>query len=96
MKPVTTGPGISGTFNDELVKLVLVFRTQSNDQRWRLYIGALRSHGFSLRVYATDPDTEVYSVERSLNMLESIHAILGIEWDSWQSRVQAAMALPAA
>jgi hypothetical protein len=93
MKPVTTGPGISGTFTDDLVALIFDLRTQSKDQRWRLYIEALPSPGYSLRVYAPDLHTEVHAVRKNPNTMPTISEILAAEWDSWQARVRAAVAL---
>ena len=93
MKPVTTGPGISGTFNDGLVALILNLRTQTKNQGWRLYIEALRSDGYSLRVYAPDHHTEVHAVRKGLKTIPTIDQILATESNSWQSRVRAAAAL---
>jgi hypothetical protein len=93
MKPVTTGPGISGIFTDDLVALIFDLRAESKDQRWRLYIEALRSHEYSLRVYAPDSHTEVHTVAKNLSTLETIRELLVKEGMSWQSRVLAALAL---
>jgi hypothetical protein len=93
MKPITTGPGISGIFADELAALVFDLRTQSNDPRWRLYIEAVPGHGYSLRIYGPDVHSEVYAVRKNINALETIRQILVTEWNLWQSRVRAAAAL---
>jgi hypothetical protein len=93
MKPVTTGPGISGTFTDELVTLIFNLRTQTKDQGWRLYIEALGSHEYSLRVYAPDLHTDVHTVARNPKILESLRELFVTETSSWRSRVQAAAAL---
>jgi len=90
MKPVTTGPGISGVFSDDLATLLSDLRAESKDNRWRLYIEALPSGGFSLRIYAPDLRTVVHAVRKNINTLETIRQILAKEWESWQSRVQAA------
>jgi hypothetical protein len=93
MKPVTTGPGISGTFSDDLVILVSDLRVESKNSGWRLYIEAVPGHGYSLRIYAPDLHSEVYAVRRNLKTLETIRQILANEWSLWQSRVRAAVAL---
>lgn len=93
MKPVTTGPGISGVFSDSLVALVSDLRVESKDSGWRLYIEAVPSHGYSLRVYGPDLHSEVYAVRRNLKTLETIQQILANEWNLWQSRVLATAAL---
>ena len=90
MKPVTTGPGISGNLTDELAALVFDLRTKSKDHRWRLYIEAVVGHGFSLRIYAPDLHTVVHAVRKNMNTLETIRQILAGEGNSWQSRVRAA------
>jgi hypothetical protein len=90
MKPVTTGPGISGTFTDELATLVCDFRTESRDQRWRLYIQVLRSPQYSLRVYAPDGHTEPHTITKTSATAKDIREIFLNEAASWQSRVRAA------
>ncbi len=92
MKPVTTGPGISGIFSDDLVKLVSDLRAQSKHDGWRLYIEAVPGHGYSLRIYAPDLHSEVYAVRRNPNTLETIRQILANEVNLWQSRVGTAVA----
>jgi hypothetical protein len=94
MKPVTTGPGISGSFSDDLVILVSDLRAESKDSGWRLYIEAVPGHGFSLRVYAPDVHSEVYAIRKNVNALETIRQILAKEGTLWQARVQAAVTLP--
>jgi hypothetical protein len=90
MKPVTTGPGISGTFTDNLVTLIFDLRTRSKDQRWRLYIQIGEGREYALRVYAPDLHTEVHTVPNNPLTLTTIRDILAAEWNSWQSRGQAA------
>jgi hypothetical protein len=93
MNPVTTGPGISGVFNDDLVILVSDLRAESKNDRWRLYIEAVPGHGYSLRIYAPDVHSDVYAVRKNLKTLETIRQIFGNEVNSWKARVQAAVAL---
>jgi hypothetical protein len=93
MNPVTTGPGISGTLNDDLVRLIFDIRKKSKDQRWRLYIEAPRSLQCSLRVYAPDLHSEVHSVIKSLNTLDAIREILASEMQAWLSRTPQTNAL---
>lgn len=93
MKPVTTGPGISGAFSDNLVTLVSDLRAESKNDGWRLYIEAVPGHGYSLRIYAPDVHSEVFAVRKNMNSLETIRQILAKEGNSWQARVRAAGAL---
>jgi hypothetical protein len=93
MKPVTTGPGISGIFSDDLATLVSDLRVESKNSGWRLYIEAVPGHGYSLRVYGPDLHSESYAVRRNLKALETIRQILANEVTLWQSRVRAAVAL---
>ena|SRR5271165_7048127 len=88
MKPVTTGRGISGIFADELDTLVGEFRTES-DPRWRLYVYALRSPEYCVRVYAPDLHSELHTVPETPDTVEDIRAILLNEAASWLSRVRA-------
>jgi hypothetical protein len=93
MKPVTTGPGISGAFADELGNLTSEFRAESRDERWRLYIEVLQRSEYSLRVYAPDGHTEPYRLPITLNTASEIRQIFAREAESWKSRVRAALAL---
>jgi hypothetical protein len=89
MKPVTTGPGISGVFSDDLVTLVSDLRVESKNNGWRLYTDAVPGHGYSVRIYAPDVHSEVYAVRNNVNTLGTIRQLLASEWKLWQSRVQA-------
>lgn len=91
MHPVTTGPGISGIFADELTTLLTNFRTECNDKRWRLYIESLGTQEYFLRIYAPDLHSEVHKVTRNANIMDAILKILGNEGTSWQSRVALAL-----
>ena len=90
MKPVTTGNGISGTFADELETLIVDIRSESGDQRWCLYIHALGSPAYSLRVYSPDRHTELHIITKALNTAKNVREVLVNEMESWQSRVRAA------
>ena len=92
MKPVTTGPGISGTFADVLATLIYDLRTESSDQRWHLHIHVVRLPEYSLRVYAPDRHTELHTVTKTLHAAKDIRKILMNEVVLWQSRVRVAMA----
>jgi hypothetical protein len=87
MHPVTTGPGISGIFADELVALLFAFRVECNDERWRLYIASLGTHEYSLRVYAPDLHSEMHKVTRNPHIMESIRGVLADEGKAWKARV---------
>ena len=93
MKPVTTGPGISGNFADYLETLMCDLRTESSDERWHLYIQVSRTPGYSLRVYAPDRHTELYTVSTTSRTGNEIWDILVNEVKSWQARVGAAVAI---
>jgi hypothetical protein len=93
MKPVTTGPGISGNVADYLEALMCEFRAESSDERWRIYIQVSRTSEYSLRVYAPDCHTELYTVTMTSNAGNDIRDILVTEAEWWQSRGQAAVAL---
>lgn len=93
MKPVTTGPGISGTFADNLETLICDLRTESRNQRWHLYIKVLRSPEYSFRVYAPDGHTELHTIIKTTNTVQDIREILMNEAGLWQSRVQASAGL---
>jgi len=88
MKPVTTGPGISGTFADVLDSLVCDFRAQVGNDRWHLYIHVLRSPEYSFRVYAPDGHTGLHTVTMTSETADGIRQILWDEAESWQSRVR--------
>ena len=93
MKPVTTGPGISGNVADYLETLMCDLRTESSDERWRLYIQVSRASEYSLRVYAPDRHTELHTVTVTSSTGSEIRDILVNEAESWQSRVRAAVAI---
>jgi hypothetical protein len=93
MKPVTTGPGVSGTFADDLETLICDLRTASGTERWQLYIQVTRSPQYSLRVYAPDGHTEPYTIIKTLDTTKEIRALLLNETESWKARSRAAVAL---
>lgn len=93
MKPVTTGPGVSGTFADDLETLIRDLRTASGTQRWQLYIQVTRSPQYSLRVYAPDGHTEPHTIIKTLDTTKEIRAILLNETEAWKARSRAAAAL---
>ncbi|SPF55670.1 hypothetical protein SBA4_7270003 [Candidatus Sulfopaludibacter sp. SbA4] len=93
MRPVTTGPGISGAFADELETMTCDFRAESKDQRWHLYIQVLLFPEYSLRVYAPDGHTEPYTIVKTLDTAKQIRGILAKEAEFWKSRVRGGVAL---
>jgi hypothetical protein len=93
MKAVTTGPGISGTVADYLELLMCDFRIESGDERWHLHIQVSRTHEYSLRVYAPDRHTELYTVVMTSSTGKEIRDILVREAEWWQARVRAAVAI---
>jgi hypothetical protein len=86
MKPVTTGPGVSGAFADTLQKLIKTLRTATGDARWRLHIQLLQTPEYLLRIYAPDLHSELHTVRMTLNTAKDIREILVREAKSWEVR----------
>lgn len=90
MQSLTTGPGISGSFADEVATLVCDLRTESKDQRWHAHVQASRTSEYALRVYGPDHHTELYSIPVTSTAATTIRKILIKEAKSWQLRARAA------
>ena len=93
MKAVTTGPGISGTFADDLDTVISDFRKQTGSERWHLYVHALRTPEYSLRVYAPDGHTGLHTIKNTSEVAKGIQQLLWDEAELWKSRVRAGAAL---